>query len=590
MGSSRLPGKVLKKIYNKPCLLILMERVLLAKKIDKIVIATTKKEADRKIVNFCKKYNFNYFCGSENDVLKRYYDCNIKYKGNTIIRITSDCPLVDPKIIDKTVDLFYKRKVDYAANTIPPNTRMWPDGSDVEVFSKNALEKAFINAKGNDREHVTFYFWKSNNIFKTVQLGNKLNWSKYRYTIDYKEDFYRVKNIVKNINNKNIFGDTKQIVNILNKDINERRLDKKFTFGYGWKNKKLRKKIKFLFRCDAGESDDIGTGHVIRTLRLIEQLIIKKILLPDQITIVYKNFDGYKLAVSIIKNFKYKIKNIQLLGGTLQEEKELLKKSDADVIVFDVLRVRKNLLLTLKKQEKTLISFDELGQGRLVFDKIIYSLITPPENNKKFYSGYDYLNLSNKIIRKYYVRKSPKTIIVTLGGNDKRNLYIEVLECIKKFSNNLSFIFIISNNDYLELSKEIIKRNLKLKNVIFYKSPKNFYELLTKGDIALVAGGITMFEVAAMGIPSIAIPQHIHQIENINSLKKKKITCSINIGMKFSRKSLENKINNLINDYKKRKLMNKKGIDYIDGKGLYRTLQIFKKVIEHQETIMRNRD
>ena len=168
MGSSRLPGKVLKKIYDKPCLLILMERVLLAKKIDKIVIATTKKKADRKIVDFCKKYEFNYFCGSENDVLKRYYDCNAKYKGNTIIRITSDCPLVDPKIIDKTVDLFYKRKVDYAANTIPPSTRKWPDGSDVEVFSKNALEKAFKNAKGKDREHVTFYFWKYNNIFKTV--------------------------------------------------------------------------------------------------------------------------------------------------------------------------------------------------------------------------------------------------------------------------------------------------------------------------------------------------------------------------------------------------------------------------------------
>ena len=126
--------------------------------------------------------------------------------------------------------------------------------------------------------------------------------------------------------------------------------------------------------------------------------------------------------------------------------------------------------------------------------------------------------------------------------------------------------------------------------MIFHKSPKNFYELLTKGDIALVAGGITMFEVAAMGIPSIAIPQHIHQIENINSLKKKKITCSINSGMKFCRNKLENKINNLINDYKQRKLMNRKGIDYIDGKGLYRTLQIFKKVLEQQETIMRNRD
>ena len=168
MGSSRLPGKVLKKINNKPCLLILMERVLLAKKIDKIVIATTNKKADTKIIDFCKKYDFDYFCGSENDVLKRYYDCNKRYDGSTIIRITSDCPLVDPHIIDKTVDLFYKKKVDYAANTIPPLTRRWPDGSDVEVFSKYALAEAFKNAKGNDREHVTFYMWKKKILLKLL--------------------------------------------------------------------------------------------------------------------------------------------------------------------------------------------------------------------------------------------------------------------------------------------------------------------------------------------------------------------------------------------------------------------------------------
>ena len=87
MGSSRLPGKVLKKINNKPCILILMERVLLAKKIDKIVIATTNKKADRKIVDFCKKYDFDYFCGSENDVLNDYYDCNNRYDRALLLEL-----------------------------------------------------------------------------------------------------------------------------------------------------------------------------------------------------------------------------------------------------------------------------------------------------------------------------------------------------------------------------------------------------------------------------------------------------------------------------------------------------------------------
>ena len=100
-------------------------------------------------------------------------------------------------MIDNTIDIFNKKNADYAANTIPPDTRRWPDGSDVEVFSKRALFEAFKKAKGNHREHVTFYFWQSNHRFRTVQLDNKYNWSRYRYTLDYEEDLIRLKKIIK---------------------------------------------------------------------------------------------------------------------------------------------------------------------------------------------------------------------------------------------------------------------------------------------------------------------------------------------------------------------------------------------------------
>ena len=92
MGSTRLPGKVLKKIDGKPILLILLERVMLSKKIDKVVVATTKNKIDEEIVNFCKNYGFNYFRGSEQDVLNRYYNCAKQYNAKIIIRVTSDCP------------------------------------------------------------------------------------------------------------------------------------------------------------------------------------------------------------------------------------------------------------------------------------------------------------------------------------------------------------------------------------------------------------------------------------------------------------------------------------------------------------------
>ena len=237
MGSSRLPGKVLKKINKKPLLAYQIDRVKLSKKYDNLVVASTNLEKDKPIVDFCKKNNINYFLGSENNVLKRFYDCAVFYKANTIIRLTADCPLVDPKVIDKVITLYENEKVDYAANTIPPKTRKWPDGSDVEVFSFTALHLAFKNAVSiEDKEHVTFYIWK-NKKFKLAQLNNIENWSEYRYTVDYLEDYEVVKKIFNLISKKKLKGSTEDIVKLLKSCIGFKTKKKELEFGYGWKKK-----------------------------------------------------------------------------------------------------------------------------------------------------------------------------------------------------------------------------------------------------------------------------------------------------------------------------------------------------------------
>ena len=196
MGSKRLPGKVLRKIDKRPMLAYQLERVKLAENYDNLVVATTELEKDKLIVEFCKKNKVDFFLGDENNVLKRFYDCALFYNAKTIIRLTADCPLVDSKVIDKVIDLYDENNVDYAANTIPPNTRKWPDGSDVEVFSFKVLKEAFEKVTSlPDKEHVTFYIWK-NSKYKTIQLDNNVNWSKFRYTVDYEEDFLLVKKTV----------------------------------------------------------------------------------------------------------------------------------------------------------------------------------------------------------------------------------------------------------------------------------------------------------------------------------------------------------------------------------------------------------
>ncbi len=237
MGSSRLPGKVLKKINKKPLLAYQIDRVKLSKKYDNLVVASTNLEKDKPIVDFCKKNNINYFLGSEKNVLKRFYDCAVSYNANTIIRLTADCPLVDPKVIDKVITLYENEKVDYAANTIPPKTRKWPDGSDVEVFSFNSLHIAFENAVSiEDKEHVTFYIWK-NKKFKLAQLNNSEDWSEYRYTVDYLEDYKVVKKIFNLISKKKLKGSTEDIVKLLKSCIDFKTKKKELEFGYGWKKK-----------------------------------------------------------------------------------------------------------------------------------------------------------------------------------------------------------------------------------------------------------------------------------------------------------------------------------------------------------------
>ena len=238
MGSTRLPGKVLKRVNGIPMIQYQVERVEKSKLIDKVIIATSRSQKDDQIVSFCQLNNISFYRGSENDVLSRYYCAAKEYKADTIVRLTADCPLIDPIVIDNTVNLFNESKVDYASNTTPSETSNFPDGSDVEVFSIQALERANNEAiRQADREHVTFYFWKyaEKNGFQTNQLSNTENWSKYRYTVDYSEDLEVVKRIVSELNKRNQFGELGEIIQIL-KDYPEiYDLNSKYYFGIGWK-------------------------------------------------------------------------------------------------------------------------------------------------------------------------------------------------------------------------------------------------------------------------------------------------------------------------------------------------------------------
>lgn len=192
-SSTRLPGKVLREIEDKTMLARVVERVQRAKKIDELLVATTDRAADDAILEECKRLAVKVSRGDQDDVLDRYYRAAQLAKAEVIVRITSDCPLIDPAVIDKTVDAFVEAKPDYASNALE---RTYPRGLDTEVFSFTALSRAWQEAhKPYERSHVTPYIYEHPEKFKLLSVTGQADFSSHRWTVDTTEDLEFVRAI-----------------------------------------------------------------------------------------------------------------------------------------------------------------------------------------------------------------------------------------------------------------------------------------------------------------------------------------------------------------------------------------------------------
>ena len=201
IGSTRLPGKVMKNILGKPMLWHLIQRLKSSKLINRIVIVVPDKESDKVLLKLAEEMGVDSFAGSEDDVLDRYYRAAMKYDAETVVRITGDCPLIDPEIVDEIIGHYLKNKdkLDFVHNGMS-----YPDGiAETEVFSFAALEKAWKEARlTSEREHVTSYIWKNPDLFRSATLEYKENLSHLRLVVDDERDFQLVSEIFINLYKK----------------------------------------------------------------------------------------------------------------------------------------------------------------------------------------------------------------------------------------------------------------------------------------------------------------------------------------------------------------------------------------------------
>ncbi len=233
MGSTRLPGKILKDILGEPMLLRLVNRVKSSKLLDDIIIATTTLGEDDAVEHLCSQNNIKLFRGDELDVLKRYYFAAKQFNSEIIVRLTGDNPLVDPKIIDIAVSTFLQTQeietIDYLS------TKNYPYGINVEVFSFSAVEKAYNQSSElHEREHVTPYLYNHPEKFQIKYLINNIDLSFHRWTVDTQEDYVLIKEIYNSLYYKKeifllddilkLFEEKPELLSI-NKSIKQKKLD-----------------------------------------------------------------------------------------------------------------------------------------------------------------------------------------------------------------------------------------------------------------------------------------------------------------------------------------------------------------------------
>lgn len=201
-GSSRLPNKVLLKIQEKELLKIQLDRLSKCTEINNLVVATTISPEDQIIMDLCANWNVQCHRGSVDDVLDRFYSVVKETPPKWVVRVTSDCPLLDPELVDAVIKLAKVNNVDYASNILEEH---FPDGQDVEVFKFSALERAWKEATlKSDREHVTLYIRRNSNhrggnIFTSVNFPCFTDFSDIRMTVDEEADFNLINKLIQDI-------------------------------------------------------------------------------------------------------------------------------------------------------------------------------------------------------------------------------------------------------------------------------------------------------------------------------------------------------------------------------------------------------
>lgn len=335
---------------------------------------------------------------------------------------------------------------------------------------------------------------------------------------------------------------------------------------------------KVIFRCDAGHAPEIGTGHIARSKTLANNLVEKGLLRRGDIVFYTRDDPDYDLGEKYLREseFSYKVHSNFELEANSESELMILKSLNARMIIMDRLETSEDLIKGLCSAGSKVVSFDDYGEGRVFADLAISAIFDDVFETANLFSGYDYLMLSEELYVPKPVKKKLSNIVATFGGHDARDLCQFFLENLKNLSFECRVNIVLGSCDDSTLSKytNYVLNNQLQDQVKFFIRPINYHEIISTADIAVTSGGLSIFEFAAYGVPSIGLPQYGHQLRTIEKLRDESISFLGSDGMRLSSDFFKDSFDKLANNFHCRKKMAINARKKIDGDGVNRIVSL----------------
>jgi UDP-2,4-diacetamido-2,4,6-trideoxy-beta-L-altropyranose hydrolase len=548
MTSARLPGKILQDLAGKPLFFRIVERARASDICDDVVVATSSDPSDDTVAEACAKEGVPCFRGDLNDVLKRYFQAAQVFQADIIVRLTADCPLLDPDVIATVVRSFDPIQHDYVSNVLE---RTFPKGLDTEVFSIQALERMHREAHTKeDREHVTTYIRRNRASFKTASVRQDIDRSLLRWTVDLPSDLLFARRIFANMPHS-VFGQ-REILDLL-----KRKPDLSNTY--------------VIFRVDG--SPEIGTGHVMRCLALAQAMknagipcrCVSSALTPS----LKKRIQECGLPMDMIDT-------VAGTGDDAAKTIDLLQAHAAEWLVIDGYIFGKEYSSVVRKAGAHVLCIDDVGQidthdADVILDQNIATSVEyyADATDAKLLLGPRYALLRSEFQHWQDWRRpeqKPKNILITMGGSDPDNVTSRVIKMLEKFPTPLILTVIVGGaNRHHDAIASAAQSSPHAVHVLH--DVQDMPQVLSQADIAICAGGTTTYEMMFMQLPMLTVILARNQEAVAHAVEQ--ADCGLCLGKyeTMQTEKLWNMLRTLLQDEKGHHVMAEYGRRAVDGYG-----------------------